>query len=135
MKYRFIEMLNEFLQSVGRDDLINAELDCHSTIQLELDNMPPINVDMQTDDVILWTAISEYEPVRIEVASIPLLNSILEYQTSCFMPGQPALQINDNSLIMSGILRDEALTEPMLFGASLEEFFDRSVQINKILMN
>lgn len=39
MKYRFLEALNDFLSAYGRDDLINSQLDCHSTIQLILNRV------------------------------------------------------------------------------------------------
>lgn len=34
MKYRFVEALNSFLNDMGRSDLINPQLDCHSNIQI-----------------------------------------------------------------------------------------------------
>ncbi|ANI31041.1 type III secretion system protein [Yersinia entomophaga] len=134
MKYKFIEMLNVFLSSVGRDDLVNKNLDCHSTVQLELDGRQAINVDMHSDDIILWMSLSEYIPSRIEQVSVRLLNSILEYQSSCFQPGQPALLVHDNLLIMSAVLNSAALDDLSLFANSLEEFFDRSTHLEEILI-
>lgn len=64
MKYRFVEVLNEYLGEMGRDDLINTQLDCHSNIQLEMNDSPAINIDL-TSDILLFGVL--YQSVIIAV--------------------------------------------------------------------
>ncbi|CAI1904390.1 Invasion protein invB [Serratia quinivorans] len=123
MKYRFVEMLNAFLSDVGRSDLLNPDLNCHSSIQLELADMPSINVDLQGDDILLWSSIMDYDALRLEQASYPLLNVILEYQHSNFPSGQPMIKIMDDKLVVSAVMTEEAMINNHQFSDSLEEFF------------
>ncbi|WP_318840054.1 hypothetical protein [Providencia sp. PROV080] len=77
MKYRFVEALNSFLNDMGRSDLINPQLDCHSNIQLEMNDAPAINIDLSSDDVIIWCHLAEYSAARFDSVSQNLLNIVL----------------------------------------------------------
>lgn len=133
MKYRFVEALNTFLSTEGRQDLINSQLDCHSTIQLELNESPPINVDLVTNDVILWSNLYEYQGVNLDAVSYPLLSDLLEYNPRCFQVGQPALNITNNTFVLSAVMHEDAMNDPQLFSASLEEFYERSSRLMTLL--
>lgn len=73
MKYRFVEQLNAFLNSMGRGDLVNSQLDCHSNIQLEMSDAPAINIDLSTDDLIIWCSLDECNHSRLDSSSAALL--------------------------------------------------------------
>lgn len=133
MKYRFIEALNNFLNSEGRNDLINPQLDCHSTIQLELNDFPAINIDLATDDIVFWCSLADYNVASLETNSHSLLNQLLTYAPQSFQPGQPALALVDEVLVLSAVMKPEALTNSSLFAQSLEEFFERSHQLRTLL--
>lgn len=133
MKYRFIEALNNFLSSEGRDDLINPQLDCHSTIQLALKEFPAINIDLTTDDILFWCNIADYNAVYLEANSHALLQQLLTYTPQSFQPGQPALALVDETLVLSAVMKPEALTDPSLFAQSLEEFYERSHQLRTVM--
>ncbi|ENG4186126.1 MULTISPECIES: type III secretion system protein [unclassified Providencia] len=126
MKYRFIEVLNEYLGEMGRDDLINTQLDCHSNIQLEMNDSPAINIDLTSDDIIIWCALSECNYSRLDSVSGLLLKSMMEYPPNNFQVGQPALNLVDDTLILSAVLKNSALNEMSLFSNSFEEFFERA---------
>lgn len=133
MKYRFVEALNNFLLSEGRKDLINTQLDCHSTIQLELNELSPINIDLSGNDVILWSCLSESQIEHLKPISYPLLSDLLEYAPRCFPAGQPAMNYSDNNIVLSGVMHEDAMTDPELFAATLEEFYERSHQLTTLL--
>lgn len=125
MKYRFVEKLNEFLNTAGRSDLVNPQLDCHSNIQLEMHDAPAINIDLSSDDLIIWCELMECNYSRLDASNALVLKSILEYVPRNFHPGQPALNIMDNNLVLSAVLKSASLDDMQLFADSFEEFFDR----------
>ncbi|ENU1226652.1 MULTISPECIES: type III secretion system protein [Providencia] len=130
MKYRFIEMLNEFLNSMGRSDLVNSKLDCHSNIQLEMNDFPAINIDLSTDDIIIWCNLADCNYSKLDLISAPLLKTLLEYPPSNFLPGQPALNIVDDVYVLSAVLKQSSLNEIQLFADSFEEFFERANELS-----
>ncbi|WP_145932179.1 type III secretion system protein [Yersinia bercovieri] len=133
MKYRFVEMLNTFLSSEGRQDLINSQLDCHSTIQLELNKAPAINVDLATNDIILWSNLCEYHSTNLDAISGSVLSDLLEYTPRSFQVGQPALNITNNTFVLSAVMQADAMSNPQLFSASLDEFYERSSRLMTLL--
>ncbi|MHA0902022.1 InvB/SpaK family type III secretion system chaperone [Enterobacter ludwigii] len=133
MKYRFVDALNNFLLTSGRSDLVNGQFDCHSTIQLELNESPPINVDLSTDDIILWCVLADYEQRVLDSSSYSLLNQLLTYTSECFQPGQPALSIINDRLVLTAFMKEAAINEPQLFSKSLEEFFERGREFRTLL--
>ncbi|HAT8007223.1 TPA: type III secretion system protein [Providencia stuartii] len=135
MKYRFVEALNTFLNSMGRSDLINPQLDCHSNIQLEMNDSPVINIDLSGDDLIIWCHLAEYSPAKFDSMAHMLLSMIVEYSPRNFQLGQPALNLIDNSLVLSAVMKESALNDTQQFADSFEEFFERSNQFQTVLAN
>ncbi|AFH93824.1 MULTISPECIES: type III secretion system protein [Providencia] len=135
MKYRFVEALNTFLNSMGRSDLINPQLDCHSNIQLEMNDSPAINIDLSGDDLIIWCHLAEYSPAKFDSMAHMLLSMIVEYSPRNFQLGQPALNLIDNSLVLSAVMKESALNDTQQFADSFEEFFERSNQFQTVLAN
>lgn len=135
MKYRFVEALNTFLNSMGRSDLINPQLDCHSNIQLEMNDLPAINIDLSGDDLIIWCHLAEYSPAKFDSMAHMLLSMIVEYSPRNFQLGQPTLNLIDNSLVLSAVMKESALNDTQQFADSFEEFFERSNQFQTVLAN
>lgn len=133
MKYRFIEVLNEYLNTMGRSDLINSQLDCHSNIQLEMNDSPAINIDLSSDDIIIWCNLSACNYSLLDAMSSPLLKTIIEYPPRNFQPGQPALNLVEDEFILSAVLKPSSLNEMTVFSDSFEEFFERSNEIRTLL--
>lgn len=129
MKYRFIESLNKYLSTEGRSDLINPQLDCHTNIQLEMNDSPAINIDLSSDDIIIWCALTPCNYSRLESVSSLLLKSIVEYAPRNFQPGQPALNLVDDNFILSAVLKESALNENSVFSDSFDEFFERANEL------
>ena len=130
MKYRFIEMLNEYLNSMGRSDLVNSQLDCHSNIQFEMHGFAEINIDLSTDDIIIWCSLDNCNYSHLDAVSASLLKSLLEYPPNNFYPGQPALNLVDNAYVLSAVLKESALNDMQLFADSFEEFFERANELS-----
>lgn len=133
MKYRFIEMLNEYLISMGRNDLVNSQLDCHSNIQFEMNGFPAINIDLSTDDIIIWSHLADCNYSHLDVVAASLLKLLLEHPPRSFYPGQPSLNIVDDTYILSAVLKELALSEMKLFSESFEEFFERANELRALL--
>ncbi len=129
MKYKFVEKLNEFLNSMGRSDLVNSQLDCHSNIQLEMNDSPAINIDLSTDDIIIWCHLTDCNYSRLDSMSSVLLKTILEYSPRNFQPGQPALNIVDDTFVVSAVLKETSLNDMQLFADSFDEFFERANEL------
>ncbi len=129
MKYKFVEKLNEFLNSMGRSDLVNPQLDCHSNIQLEMNDSPAINIDISTDDIIIWCYLTDCNYSRLDSVSSVLLKTILEYSPRNFQPGQPALNIVDDTFVISAVLKETSLNDMQLFADSFDEFFERANEL------
>lgn len=129
MKYRFVEQLNAFLNSMGRGDLVNSQLDCHSNIQLEMNDAPAINIDLSTDDLIIWCSFEEYNHSRLDSSSAALLKNMLEYPPRNFYVGQPALSLVEDNLVLSAVLKTTSLDNMQLFADSFEEFFERANEL------
>lgn len=134
MKYRFIEKLNEFLNSMGRSDLINPQLDCHSNIQLEMNDSPSINIDLSTDELILWCNLAECNYSRLDSISASLLRNLMEYAPRNFQQGQPALNLIEDTLVLSAILREASMDNMQLFADSFDEFFERANELRTQLV-
>ncbi|EMT6576399.1 MULTISPECIES: type III secretion system protein [Providencia] len=134
MKYKFIETLNEYLSSMGRNDLVNSQLDCHSNIQLEMNDSPAINIDLSTDDIIIWSHLADCNYSHLDAVSASLLKTLLEYPPRNFQPGQPALNIVDDIYVLSAVLKESSLNEMQLFADSLEEFFERANELSAQLL-
>jgi hypothetical protein len=100
---------------------------------LELNEFPAINIDLSTDNILLWCAIAEHNPAYIEICSYTLLTQLLTYISQNFQPGQPALHLVDEILVLSAVMKQEAVITPSLFAHSLEEFFARSHQLRTLL--
>lgn len=133
MKYRFVEILNEYLNSMGRSDLVSKNLDCHSNIQLEMNDSPSINIDISSDDIIIWCELMECNYSRLDSVSSPLLKSILEYPPRNFQTGQPAMNIVDDNFIMSAVLKASSLHDIEQFADSFDEFFERTNEVRTLL--
>ena len=129
MKYKFIEKLNEFLISMGRNDLVNTQLDCHSNVQFEMNDSPAINIDLSTDDIIIWCHLADCNYSHLDAVSASLLKSLLEYPPHNFYSGQPALNIVDDTYVLSAVLKESAVNEIQLFSESFEEFFERANEL------
>ncbi|ATG15495.1 MULTISPECIES: type III secretion system protein [Providencia] len=129
MKYRFVEQLNAFLNSMGRGDLVNSQLDCHSNIQLEMSDAPAINIDLSTDDLIIWCSLDECNHSRLDSSSAALLKNMLEYPPRNFYVGQPALSLAEDNLVLSAVLKTTSLDNMQLFADSFEEFFERANEL------
>lgn len=130
MKYRFIEMLNEYLNSMGRSDLVNSQLDCHSNIQFEMNEFSAINIDLSTNDIIIWSQLVDCNYSHLDLVSATLLKSLLEYPPNNFYSGQPALNLVDNAYVLSAVLKESALNDMQLFANSFEEFFERANELS-----
>ncbi|EKT60891.1 type III secretion system protein [Providencia sneebia] len=135
MKYRFVEALNNYLNLMGRKELINPQLDCHSNIQLEMNESPSINIDLSGDEIIIWSHIAEHSVVNMDMLSYSLLNMIIEYIPKHFQPGQPALHLVDDMFMLSAVIKPSALDDIQLFSGSFEEFFEYSSQIRTLLVS
>ena len=133
MKYRFVETLNQFLNSMGRSDLVSKHLDCHSNIQLEMNDSPSINIDLSSEDIIIWCQLMECNYSLLDSVSAPLLKSILEYPPRNFHVGQPAINIVDDNFIMSAVLKESSLHNIDQFADSFEEFFERTNEVRTLL--
>jgi len=104
----------------------------HPTIQLDLESCPPINIDLAINDIIIWSIIADYNPSYVEAISPNLLNQLITYYTRHFMAGQPALNVVDNMLVLSAVMKEEALNHQLMFAGWLEDFFERGNQLRTL---
>lgn len=133
MKHLFIEMLNSYLTDYGRVDMINKNIDIHSTISLDLNNTFPINIDLSNDDVILWTSFGKYSEMDVQRLSFYFFQFIITGYSSLYQRGQPILYISDGYLVLSATLLERALQEKDFFKQSIEYFYEKSCILYDII--
>jgi hypothetical protein len=103
-----------------------GNFDGHSTIELELDNLPNLNVERVDDDVWLWSPVDECNEAMLRHCAADLLQLLMR-GFSHARTGQLQLADVQGRLELRVMLGSEALTGEEPFADALDAFLD-SVQ-------
>lgn len=125
-------LVNQALLALGCDPALIADLDGHSTITLDFDQMPSLLIARMDDQVWLWSRVAEYsEPVLAHKASDILLE--LMRSDDSLLGGHPSLCEGDGYLELRAILAPAALESGERFGEALSLFFERLSNMTKLI--
>ncbi len=133
MGYNVVAILKECLRDFGREDLIIDALDNHSTITIDIDKRPSINITDHDGVIMFWATVGEYNEYTIGQVSGPLLAYQLEASYPQFSVGQPVLCKGDVNLELCASLQPMCFDSKENFSAALEHFFNHMIFIHDIL--
>lgn len=120
------DLLRHALLSRGCSDQQVGNFDGHSTIELELDNLPNINVEQVGDDVWFWSSVGECNSAMLHYCAADLLQMLMSgcaYARS----GQLQLAEVDDRLELRVMLGVQALAGEENLADALDAFLE-SVQ-------
>lgn len=142
MNYNVVELLKGCLHDFKRDDLITDNLDHHSTITIDIEKRPSINITDQDGTVVLWATMTSVDNPHISLeemlykvmqASEAILELQLEASYELFSVGQPALCKGKDKLELCAALQPACFESKEAFGAALESFFNHMVKVHDMI--
>ncbi len=133
MGYNIVALLKECLRDFGREDLVVDSLDNHSTITIDIDKRPSINITDNNGTIMFWATVLEYNEYTIKQVSGPLLIYQLEASYPHFEIAHPALCKGDTNLELCASLKPSCFDSKENFSTALEHFFNHMVFVHDIL--
>lgn len=112
------------LEESGCEQSHIDKLDSHSTIALDLHDLPSIHVSLQDDnDVWLWSLLGEHSEVLLDQRGSELLKALLQ---GCHFTrsGQLQLTVQDGELVLKALVHPNYLKDGHGFSEALNGFFD-----------
>jgi len=127
------QLVCDALMEQGCSDSLLQGIDGHSTIALEFNDRPDILISEMEGEVWLWSRIAEDNQLVIGQRSGELLYALME---GCsFTPGgQLQLAIDDNYILLRGLIDKDFLQSGKLLSAALEEFFNLQDNFLRIIL-
>ncbi|KVP68627.1 SPI-1 type III secretion system chaperone SpaK [Burkholderia ubonensis] len=121
------------LEASGCDPTLVGALDSHSTIALDLHDLPSIYISAQDEDVWLWSLIGEHGDAMIAQRGGTLLQALMD---SCAFArgGQLQLAVQDDSLALKGLVHPDYLGDGPRFSEALNGFFASLERFSRLLL-
>ncbi|OXJ22558.1 type III secretion system chaperone SpaK [Burkholderia sp. HI2714] len=110
------------LEVSGCDPTLIGALDNHSTIVLDLHDLPSIYISVQDEDVWLWSLIGEHGDAMIAQRGGALLQALMD-NCAFARGGQLQLVVQDGSLALKGLVHPNYLGDGLRFSEALNGFF------------
>ncbi|MGL5758788.1 SPI-1 type III secretion system chaperone SpaK [Plesiomonas sp.] len=126
-------LIQDALTLCGCDPSLIGELDSHSTIELELRDMPSIYVAFESDEVLLWSRLAEYNEAVLNQRAGDILLALIRgcgYARS----GQLQLVKANGFLELKVVVHPEHLMDGERFAVALNGYFDDLGQFSEILL-
>lgn len=112
------------LKESGCDPSIIGKLDSHSTIVLDLNDLPSIHISVQDDeDVWLWSLLGEHSEKTVNVRGTELLGALME-GCSFARCNQFQLAVQDSELVLKVLIHPKYLANGEVFSEALNGFFE-----------
>lgn len=117
------QLVRAALEESGCDPSLVGELDSHSTIALDLHELPSIYISTQDDEVWLWSLIGDHSDAVIAQRGGELLQALMQ---GCAFArgGQLQLAEQDGSLALKALVHADYLGDGSRFSDALNGFFD-----------
>lgn len=119
------QLVRSALQESGCEKSLTEQLDSHSTIALDLHDLPSIHISQQDDgEVWLWSRLGEQSSVLLEQRATELLQALMQ---GCHFTrsGQLQLDIQDGELVLKAQIHPDYLSDGRQFAEALNCFFDQ----------
>ncbi|AXE31998.1 type III secretion system chaperone SpaK [Chromobacterium phragmitis] len=117
------QLVRSALQESGCDPSLLGALDNHSTIALDLHDLPSIHVAAQDDDVWLWARLTEHGDAAAAQRAPELLAALLQ-DCGYARGGKLQLALNEGALELRALVRPALLEDGRAFSEALQGFFD-----------
>ncbi|KVP30314.1 SPI-1 type III secretion system chaperone SpaK [Burkholderia ubonensis] len=126
------QLVRAALEESGCAPTLVGALDNHSTIVLDLHDLPSIYVSAQDEDVWLWSLIGEHGDAVVAQRGGTLLQALMD---GCAFArgGQLQLAVQDGSLALKGLVHPDYLGSGRRFSEALNGFFDSLVRFSGAL--
>lgn len=118
------QLVRAALDESGCDPTLIGELDNHSTISLDLNELPSIQISVTDDDVWLWSVLCDFNGAVIEQRGGRMLTALMD-GCSFARGGQLQLAAQDDSLLLKVLVHPDYLTNGRAFAEVLNGFFER----------
>lgn len=123
MKYDIVELLSRLLNDAGISDILDSDLNNHSTISLTMkDDIPTIHIREENDEVWVWAKVMENAPTSLAYSSASLLPLMMNHQEDFFHIGQPCLYPVDGHLELRAQVKEKHMSSPDAFLPMLDHF-------------
>ena len=115
------DLLREALRHSGCKDSQIGHFDSHSTIEMQMKELPDINVGNVDGDIWVWTAVIQIEPAQLDRNAAALLQILLR---GCpwSRSGQLHLCEVEGQLELRLMCNEEALGDASHFAQALDHF-------------
>ncbi|MEB5957509.1 hypothetical protein MXE97_22630 [Escherichia coli] len=123
MKYDIVELITTMLNKAGIGDIIDSDLNNHSTISLNMkEDIPTIHIRNEDDEVWLWATIVENAPTSLAYCSASLIPLMMTYNEDYFYTGQPCLYPINGNLELRAQVKEKHLVNAKSFLLMLDSF-------------
>jgi hypothetical protein len=125
-------LVNDALLSLGCDPKLIAELDGHSTITLDFEQLPSLLIAPVDEQIWLWSRVAEYSEPVIAHKSADILSQLMQSDDS-ILGGHPNLCEGEGYLEMRAMVAPAYLENGQRFGEALSLFFDRLSNMTQLI--
>lgn len=123
MKYDLVSLLSTILNNVGLSDVIDENLNNHSTISLNMKgDIPTIHIRNEDEQIWVWAKLCDYNISTLSYASASLFPIIFNYKEDIFYCGQPCLYPVEGNLELRAQVKEQHLESPDAFLIFLENY-------------
>ncbi|MGL4605756.1 MAG: SPI-1 type III secretion system chaperone SpaK [Iodobacter sp.] len=117
-------LVRDALKENGCEEMLQGDLDSHSTIALDLHSLPSIYISSLDGEVWLWSQLIEHNDNVFDQCSTRLLNALM--QGCHFVRGeQLQLAVNDGYLELRGLLEPDYLQDGQRFSEALDGYLEQ----------
>jgi type III secretion system chaperone len=135
MKYDIVALLTEVLSEAGMSDILDKDLNNHSTISLHMkDDIPTIHIKNDDDVIWIWAQLGSYSPSALSYASVNLFPLLFNRYDGMFYAGQPYIYDDDGVLDLRAQVKEEYLSSAPVFMTLLDKFLDILQQYRNALV-
>jgi hypothetical protein len=118
------QLVREALDSLGCDPSMISDLDGHSAIALDFEQMPSLLISEQDQQVWLWSRVTEYSESIVAHKAVAILGELMRSDDS-ILGGQPGLTVGEGWLELRVVLAPAYLESGARLGEALSLFFER----------
>lgn len=126
-------LVQDALKHCGCDPSLIGELDSHSTIELDLHDMPSIYITLQNDEVLFWSRLAEYNEVALNQRAGDILSALIR-GCSYARGGQLQLVEAGGFLELKVMVHPDHLIDGEHFAEALNGYFEDLEQFSESLL-
>ena len=123
MKYDLVSLLSTMLHNVGLSNIIDENLNNHSTISLNMkDDIPTIHIRNEDDKIWVWAKLCDYNLSTLTYSSANIFPIMFNYNEDIFYCGQPCLYPIEENLELRAQVKEKHLESPESFLVFLDHY-------------